>query len=87
MKFRKKPIVIDAVQCIEGNDTDLLKFFDDYAVKFEVVGRYTFVIHTLEGDMTASEGDWLIRGVAGEVYPCKQDIFIATYEKEKEKVK
>src|SRR5438105_4286987 len=38
------------------------------------------VIHTLEGDMTAQEGDWIIKGVKGEFYPCKPDIFAATYE-------
>lgn len=41
----------------------------------------TQVIHTLEGDMTANVGDWIIIGVKGEVYPCKPDIFEATYEK------
>jgi len=39
-------------------------------------------IHTLEGDVHASEGDWVIKGVKGEFYPCKPDIFVATYEKE-----
>ena len=39
------------------------------------------IIHTLEGDMTVSEGDWIIKGVNGEFYPCKDDIFQKTYEK------
>ncbi|MEE7714225.1 hypothetical protein V3J85_23230 [Bacillus sp. 5001] len=42
--------------------------------------RYSISIPTLEGVMTADEGDWIIRGVQGEFYPCKPDIFAATYE-------
>jgi hypothetical protein len=49
-----------------------------YACCYE--GREPFVIHTLEGDMTAMPGDWIITGVRGEKYPCKPDIFEATYE-------
>jgi hypothetical protein len=43
-------------------------------------GKSPFVIHTLEGDMIASPGDWIITGVKGETYPCKPDIFEETYE-------
>lgn len=43
-------------------------------------GAESFVIHTLEGDMTARPGDWIITGIEGETYPCKPDIFQATYE-------
>lgn len=57
MKFRKKPIVVDAFQ----TPVDL-------------------VIHTWEGDMRASAGDWIITGTAGELYPCKPEIFAETYE-------
>ena len=57
MKFRKKPVVIEAYQTKEG-----LK------------------ILTLEGTMEAMPGDWIITGVKGETYPCKPDIFEATYE-------
>lgn len=56
-KFRKKPVVIEAVQATE----------------------VTF-IETLEGTMRAEIGDWIITGVKGERYPCKPDIFAATYE-------
>jgi hypothetical protein len=45
-------------------------------------GRVPLIIHTLEGDMTAEPGDWIITGVEGEQYPCKPDIFEATYEPE-----
>lgn len=60
MKFRKKPIVIEA---------------------FQHLGPEPLVIHTLEGDMTATPGDWIITGVKGEQYPCKPDIFESTYER------
>jgi hypothetical protein len=45
-----------------------------------MIGKYSLVIHTLEGDMRADEGDWVIQGVAGEFYPCKPHIFELTYE-------
>ena len=44
------------------------------------IGSYTFIINTLEGEHIASKGDWIIRGVNGEFYPCKPDIFEKTYE-------
>ena len=49
-----------------------------YAFRYE--GREPLIIHTLEGDMTASPGDWIITGVRGETYACKPDIFEETYE-------
>lgn len=55
--YRKKPVVVRAYQCKEGE-----------------------IIHTLEGDMKASPGDFIITGVRGEKYPCKPDIFWKTYE-------
>jgi hypothetical protein len=46
----------------------------------DLCGRGQFLIQTLEGDMHANPGDWIIKGVKGEFYPCKPDIFAATYE-------
>jgi hypothetical protein len=76
MKYRKKPVVIDAFQWkVEmGEET--------YPVKQKFVG---YVIETLEGDMIVNDGDWIIRGIKGEYYPCKPDIFEATYEKVEDK--
>jgi hypothetical protein len=68
-KFRKKPVVIEATQWFPGT-------LMDGVVERDGVG----VIKTLEGDMVASPGDWIITGVKGEKYPCKPDIFEATYE-------
>ena len=79
MKFRKKPVVIEAMRW-EGDNTDE---FDDFApdAKIKCEGmRNALVIETLEGTMLAEPGDWIIRGIKGELYPCKPDIFKETYE-------
>lgn len=72
MKYRKKPVVIEAIQFDGTNHDDIVEF----------CGGFTrdAIISTLEGDMTAQPGDWIIKGVQGEYYPCKPDIFAATYE-------
>jgi hypothetical protein len=78
-KYRKKPVVIDAIQ-ISDNDDELLAWLGEFVVPFEIIADHTIIIHTLEGDMRADPGDWIIRGVKGEFYPCKPDIFEQTYE-------
>lgn len=75
-KFRKKPVVIDAVQYTGVNFDELEKFVGGDA-EFR---NGELVIATLEGPLHASPNDWIIRGVKGEFYPCKPDIFEATYE-------
>ena len=75
MKFRKKPIVIDAVQWFRMGDHP-----DVFSDERSPTG---FAIRTLENTEVKHEvtpGDWIITGVKGEVYPCKPDIFVATYE-------
>jgi hypothetical protein len=79
MKFRKKPVVIDALRFTASlSPADLHHFLGSFDNL--VVGKDHIVIRTLEGDMRADEGDWIIKGVKGEFYPCKPDIFAATYE-------
>jgi hypothetical protein len=82
-KYRKKPVVIDAMQ-FDGRNHDAVFEWMTQASPGAVIpagGDDTrLIIQTLEGDMTASTGDWIIRGVKGEFYPCKPDIFAATYE-------
>lgn len=87
MKFRKKPVVIDAVQLPAENDETvdgegfakaLHDLLDGNAWECERYGA--IAIHTLEGTMRGDPGDWIIRGIKGECYPCKPDIFAATYE-------
>lgn len=79
MKFRKKPVVIEAVlNSASLSPADLHAFVGSFnGVRVE--GR-NIIIETLEGTMRADEGDWIIKGVKGEFYPCKPDIFAATYE-------
>lgn len=78
MKYRKKPIVIEAVQFTGTNHDEIADFCAPQPVK--VGGGFTLLIPTLEGEMTANQGDWVIKGVKSEFYPCKPDIFEATYE-------
>lgn len=76
-KFRKKPVVIEAMQWTGENVDDVLAFM---APGGWVGGRGEIEVETIEGIMTAKTGDWIIKGVKGEFYPCKPDIFAATYE-------
>ena len=80
MKFRKKPVVIEAFQfCDPAPGFQKGDLFMGYPVHRDDKGYY-LVIPTLEGDHRANEGDWIIKGVKGEFYPCKPDIFELTYE-------
>jgi hypothetical protein len=79
MKFRKKPIVIDAER-YDGTAESVervMKMGGTRGINNSPEGLY---IVTLEGTMKADKGDWIIKGVKGELYPCKPDIFEATYE-------
>ena len=82
-KYRKKPVVIDAVQWDGKSDIPNTFVGERYEVDWEYVaqGSSDIFIHTLEGKMLCRVGDWIIKGVAGEFYPCKPDIFEKTYEK------
>ena len=85
MKFKKKPVIIEAVQWTGDNLGEILEFVNHYDVRMtshesEGAQKEELFINTLEGSMHASEGDWIIKGVHGEFYPCKPDIFEETYE-------
>lgn len=81
MKFRKKPVVIDAVQITkEWFTVDHPSDLHPKGVIIDPIKRAIF-IPTLEGEMRGDIGDWIITGVQGEKYPCKNDIFEATYER------
>ncbi len=80
MKFRKKPVVIDAIQ-FDGTNGEEIETFTNGAARRLATHNPLMVISTLEGEHQARTGDWIIRGIAGEFYPCKPDIFEATYEK------
>ena len=74
--FRKIPVVIEALQ-YTGNYDEVMAFIG--ANKCDIIEEQ-IVIHTLEGDMRADYNDWIIKGIQGEFYPCKPDIFKETYE-------
>lgn len=79
MKYRKKPVVIEAIQYDGTNRNDILIKLGLNSIGEDFLSRDLF-IETLEGDMKASKGDYIIKGVKGEFYPCKPDIFEMTYE-------
>ena len=78
-QYRKKPVVIEAVRFEKP-----YKRVQEFCPSIRLIKQGTKIafgiIPTLEGDMTAGLGDWIIRGVQGEFYPCKPDIFAETYE-------
>jgi hypothetical protein len=83
MKFRKLPVEIEAVQWTGTNERGQNNIHEI----FEALGEFHFsswtdelYIRTLEGEMTAKKGDWIIKGVRGEIYPCKDNVFKLTYE-------
>lgn len=95
MKYRKRPVVIEAIQWTGENLREVIGFtgkhprwsewftsWEQYEQRVRDDGGI-FKILTLEGTLRASPGDWIIRGVRGEHYPCKPDIFAATYEEVK----
>ena len=77
-EYRKLPIVVNAVQYVDDNLPEpMLSFLEGTAWRQDDDG---IALATNEGEMKASKGDYIIRGIAGEVYPCKPGIFEATYE-------
>ncbi len=78
LKFRKKPIVIEAVQW-NGRNIEELCFWAGRNISTDLLDEW-LEIETLEGSMRANKGDWIIKGIAGEFYPCKDEIFRSTYE-------
>lgn len=82
MKFRKKPVIIEAFQWNPlGPTQSYPDWFTQALLKQKVIPvSGTLTVKTLEGDHRADIGDWIIQGVKGELYPCKPDIFTMTYE-------
>ena len=78
MKYRKKPVVIEAVQYVTGGAA-LIETFMGQQLDL-LLGTDVLLIPTLESPHEANPGDWIIKGVKGEFYPCKPDIFAMTYE-------
>ena len=91
MKYRKRPVVIEAIQYNNLNREEIVKFVGkELKQELETETAYlagkgspkfSLIIETLEGDHKAMPNDWIIKGVEGEFYPCKPAIFEKTYEK------
>lgn len=89
-KFRKKPVVVEAIQWTGSNLEEIRNFvggdlIEDWMEFFDIKRELkkmlvSIAIDTLEGTMIVDYGDYIIKGVKGEFYPCKSDIFLATYE-------
>jgi hypothetical protein len=77
--YRKKPVTIEARCFVEHNGTVIGDWISDHGVQCDLFSDH-LDIRTLEGTMRADLGDWIIKGVKGEFYPCKPDIFEQTYE-------
>ena len=86
MKFRKKPVVVEAVQFLPYRKSydEIARLAGNGIRTVQILerddGLPQLFIDTLEGQMEAKIGDWIIKGISGELYPCKPDIFNATYE-------
>lgn len=74
-KYRKRPVVIEAIQYTGQNLAEIMKWCPDLQL-----GRVSPYIKTLEGDMSVGTGDWIVKGVKNEFYPVKLDVFEVTYE-------
>lgn len=79
--YRKKPVVVEAMQ-FEGLpfSDEFLAFLFRCAEGYDVAADARLIVMTLHGEVYADPGDWVIRGPSGDYYPCKPDIFAATYE-------
>ncbi len=87
-RYRKRPVEIEAIQLVRYSEAmafskaqaAIVNAFMGPDAAFTIWSNETVTIRTPEGDMKASVGDWIIKGVKGEFYPCKPDIFAMTYE-------
>lgn len=78
-KYRKKPLIIDAIKYTGKNIDEILSSIKMSEISTDFTSD-DLLIKTLEGEMRARPGDYIIKGIAGEFYPCKPDIFESTYE-------
>ena len=85
MKYKKKPVIIDAIQWTGDNVSEVLDFVGHLDIQMsnhdvDGIMKTELYINTLEGVMHASVDDWIIKGIRGEFYPCKPDVFKETYD-------
>ena len=81
-RYKKKPLIIEAVRNTGKNHSEIMRFTDGKCIAMyaSFSDSYVYKIITLEGEMTANIGDYIIKGVKGEFYPCKPDVFETTYD-------
>ncbi len=84
MRFRKKPVVIEAIQWNGSNFIELLSLYGESIHGAYEISGHRLLIPTPEGNHIANIGDWIIKGIKGESYPCKPDVFAQTYEEVRE---
>lgn len=86
MKYRKKPVVIEAKLFVPYSINNIIDWIGNNCYESKDIDGLSdgLIIETLEGDMKANYGDFIIKGINGEFYPCKPDIFEKTYEKVEE---
>lgn len=77
--YKKKPVEIQAIQLTEENMYDVSDFVGEDAI-IDLRDKPSLIIRTLEGEMEAKPSDYIIRGIEGEFYPCKESVFLESYE-------
>lgn len=84
-KYIKRPVSVEAIQYTDNNLYEVLNFLgkENYSLEHVKNGVVDIMIYTLEGDHRCKKGDYIIKGIKGEFYPCKPDIFEKTYNEEK----
>ena len=80
-QYAKKPVAIEAIQLTDKNHSEIIQWLSSYNVESYTLNSSEFYVKTLEGDMKANIGDYIIKGVKNEFYPCREDIFKMTYDK------
>lgn len=79
-QYIKKPVTIEAIQLTDKNHLEIIQWLSSYEVESYILNSSEFYVKTLEGDMKANIGDYIIKGVKDEFYPCREDIFKMTYD-------
>ena len=79
-QYSKKPVTIEAIQLTDKNHSEIIQWLSSYNVESYTLNSFEFYVKTLEGDMKANVGDYIIKGIKNEFYPCREDIFKMTYD-------
>jgi len=82
MKFKKKPVEVDAIQFEEDQVEEVVEFIKSFQNNTDgfYISDNSVIVNTLEGSMNLTPGNWLIRGIEGEFYPCQDSVFVSSYD-------